>query len=139
MVPKKKRLEERKKPLKKAKPPNLLNITLFWACLFQLAFAFLACILEVTPSLQACTCNNKRNTKPTNKPEEKRQANKIQPIKGQTNILSNKHVVKQTCFQAKRGVLERKYSFGFGVHSSIILKFPSYWSTVNMCAIKQSS
>ena len=25
----KKRLEERKKPLKKAKPPNLLNITLF--------------------------------------------------------------------------------------------------------------
>jgi len=30
-------------------------------------FPFLACILEVAPSLQVCTCNNKENIKPVDK------------------------------------------------------------------------
>ena len=65
---------------------------------FLLAFlSFLACTLEVAPSLQACKCN-KRNTRPADK-EKRKQRNK-----------ESTQMDKQACYQAnmlprKRGSL----------------------------------
>ena len=89
---------------------------------FLLAFlSFLACTSEVAPSLQACTCN-KRNTRPADK-EKRKQRNKESTQRD-----------KQTCYQAKEGVLEGQMQVWIGVRSSIILKYRQ-----QTCAITQSS
>ena len=116
MVLKKKAKRERER-----NPSGRLNLLStkhcpLWACVFLLAFfPFLACILEVTPLLQACTCNDKEN-------KASKQAKKITKTKGSTqndkqgkestqNDKQGKESTqrgKQACYQAKEGVLERQ-------------------------------
>ena len=108
MVLKKKAKRERERERNPSGRLNLLSTKHcpLWACVFLLAFfPFLACILEVTPLLQACTCNDKEN-------KASKQAKEITKTKGSTqNDKQAKESTqrgKQACYQAKEGVLERQ-------------------------------
>ena len=75
------------------------------------------CILEVEPSLQACTCYNKENKASRQAKQITEKAHKGANKQKKAHKGVNKHVIKQTCSQ------KDKCRFGFGVRSSIILEY----------------